>query len=77
MSYFMDIILLVKGQIILKGLFDILEFHQKTNQRIRFNSKNEYACSFLGEFEDTKKSFRNYLIFTRMAKFTRVLSILH
>ena len=39
----MGIILLVKGQIISKGLFDILEFHQKTNERIRFNSKNEFV----------------------------------
>ena len=38
-----------KGQIISKGLFGILEFSQKTNSFARF----------LGEFEDTKKSFRN------------------
>ena len=34
-----------KGQIISKGLFGVLEFSQKTNER------------FLGEFEDTKSPF--------------------
>ena len=44
---------LVKGQLISKGLFDILEFFQKTNEQIRF----------FEEFEDTKvlsKSFDLY-----------------
>ena len=38
-----------KGQIILKGLFGIVEFSQKTNERIRRSSKNEFVCSFFWE----------------------------
>ena len=37
-----------KGQIISKGLFGVLEFSQKTNERIRRSSKNEFVCSFFG-----------------------------
>ena len=44
-----------KGQIISKGLLGILEFSQKTNERIRRSSKNELF--FLGEFEETKSPF--------------------
>ena len=51
-----------KGQIILKGLFGVLKFSQKTKERICHSSKNEFVRSFLGEFEDTK-SLRNYLTF--------------
>jgi hypothetical protein len=47
--------------------FDILEFSQKTNQQI--TATNSFV-RFLGEFEDTKKSFRNYLTFS---DFVRVL----
>ena len=46
-----------KGQIISKVLFVVLEFSQKTNERIRRSSKNELVHSFLGEFEDTKSPF--------------------
>ena len=35
-----------KGQIISKGLFCVLEFSQKTNERIRCSSKNEFVRSF-------------------------------
>ena len=49
--------ILVKGQIISKGLFDILEFFQKTNKQIPYGSKNEFVCSNLEELEDTKNSF--------------------
>ena len=45
----------LKGQIISKGLFGILEFSQKMNERIRRRSKNELF--FLGEFEETKSPF--------------------
>ena len=37
-----------KGQIISKGLFGVLEVSQKTNERIRCSSKNEFVCSFFG-----------------------------
>ena len=52
-----------KGQIISKGLFDVLEFSQKTNERIRRSSKNEFVCSFFGRIHGYQKSFRNYLTF--------------
>ena len=38
----------VKGQIISKELFGVLEFSPKTNERIRRSSKNEFVCSFFG-----------------------------
>ena len=34
---------LSKGQIISKGLFGVLEFSQKMNERIRHSSKNEFV----------------------------------
>ena len=37
----------VKGQIISKGLFGVLKFSQKTNERIRRSSKKEFVCLFL------------------------------
>ena len=40
-----------KGQIISKGLFGVLEFSQKTNERIRRSSR------VVGEFEDAKSPF--------------------
>ena len=39
----------VEGQIILKGLFGILEFSQKTKEQIRCSSKNEFTHLFFGE----------------------------
>ena len=53
-----------KGQIILKGLFGILEFSQKTNEQICCSSKNEFVRSFFGRIRGYQKSFRNYLTFT-------------
>ena len=38
-----------KGLIILKGLFCIPEFSQKTNKQIRCSSKNEFIHSFFWE----------------------------
>ena len=55
--------ILGKGQIILKGLFDVLEFSQKISKRIRHSSKNEFVCSFFGRIRRYQKSFRNYLTF--------------
>ena len=66
-----------KGQIISKGLLVSTNSPKKQMNEFVFTSTKNSFVRFLGEFEDTKKSFRNYLTFTRMAKFTRVLSILH
>ena len=56
-----------KGQIISKGLFGILNFSQKrTNKFVSVVKTNLFVC-FLGELEDTKKTFRNYLTFTSHA----------
>ena len=52
-----------KGQIISKGLFDVLEFSQKTNEWIRRSSKNEFICLFFGRIQGYQKSFRYYLTF--------------
>ena len=51
-----------KGQIILKGLFGVLEFSQKKNKQIRRSSKNKFVRS--GEFEDT-----NYLLYQMGCKY--------
>ena len=40
-----------KGQIILKELFGVLEFSQKTNERICRSSKNEFVRSFFGRMQ--------------------------
>jgi hypothetical protein len=59
---------LTKGQIISKGLFDVLEFSQKMNKRIRLSSKNECVCLFFGRIGGYKKSFRNHLTFTLVSR---------
>ena len=52
-----------KGQIISKGLLVSSNSHKKqTNEFVFTTTKNSFV-RFLGEFEDTKKSFRNYLTF--------------
>ena len=45
-----------KGQISSTGLFDVLEFSQKTNEFVIVVKTNSFVC-FLGEFEDTKSPF--------------------
>ena len=52
------------GQIISKGLFVILEFSQKMNERIRRSIKNEFVRSFFGRIRGYQKSFWNYLTFS-------------
>ena len=54
-----------KGQIILKGLFGVLEFSQETNEQIRRSSKNEFVHSFFGRIRGYPKSFRNHLTFNQ------------
>ena len=54
----------IKGQIIFKGLFGVLEFSQKTNERIRRSSKNEFVRSFFGRIWGYQKSFWNNLTFS-------------
>ena len=56
--------LITKGQVISKGLFGVLEFSQKTKERIRRSSKNEFVHSFFGRIRGYQKSFRNYLTFS-------------
>ena len=51
-----------KGQIISKGLYGVLEFSQKLNDRI---SKNEFVRSFFGRIRGYQKSFQNYLTFSK------------
>ena len=53
----------VKGQLISKGLFGILNYSKKTNEQIQLNyydtSGRIVFVRFLEEFEDTKKTLRN------------------
>ena len=52
-----------KGQLILKGLFSVLNSPKKTNEKIRLYyydiSGRLVFIRFLEEIEDTKKTFRN------------------
>ena len=61
-----------KGHIISKGLFGVLEFSQKTNERIRSSSK--FVCSFFGRIRGYQKSIRNYLTFDASPTKYRFLS---
>ena len=63
-----------KGQIISKGLFGVLKFSQKTNERIRRSSKNEFVCSFFGRIRGYQKSFWNHLTFSMYSKITACTS---
>ena len=45
----------VKGQIISKGLFGILGFFQKTNERIRFYYCHEFVRLFFGRIRGRQK----------------------
>jgi hypothetical protein len=52
-----------KGQIISKGLLVSLNSPIKRTNKFAFTTTTNSLVRFLGEFEDTKKSFRNYLTF--------------
>ena len=67
-----NIALVIKGQIISKGLFVILEFSQKRTNEFVVVVKTNSFVRFLGEFEDTKSSFENiwplrFMYFTEWA----------
>ena len=66
-NFVLHVEMYVKGQIISKGLFGVLEFSQKTNERIRHSSKNEFIRSFFGRIWGHQKSFRNDLTFVGFA----------
>ena len=72
---------LVKGQIISKELFVVLEFSQKMNEQICRNSENEFVYLFFGRIRGYQKAFRNYLTFrnyheTNVCIFPLILKIL-
>ena len=52
-----------KGQIILKGLMVSSKSPKKRTNEFIFTTMTNLFVRFLGEFEDTKKSFQNYLTF--------------
>ena len=54
----------VKGQIISRGLLVSSNSPKKRTNEFVFTITTNSFVRFLGEFEDTKKSFRNYLTFT-------------
>ena len=56
--------LLTKGQIISKGLLVSSNSPKKRTNEFIFTTMMNSFVRILGEFEDTKKSFRNYLTFT-------------
>ena len=56
--------LYTKGQVILKGLFSVLEFSQKMNEWICGSTINEFLRSFFGRIQGYQNSFWNYLTFS-------------
>ena len=50
-----------KGQIISKGLLVSLNSPKKQTNEFVFTTTTNSFVRFLGEFKDTKKSFKNYL----------------
>ena len=59
----LGLVYFAKGQIISKGLLVSSNSPQKgTNEFVFTTTTNLFIC-FLGEFEDTKKPFQNYLTF--------------
>ena len=54
-----------KGQIISKGLLLSSNSPKKRTNEFVFTTTTNSFVRFLGEFEDTKKSFRNYLTFNK------------
>ena len=67
-----------KGQKISKGLFGLLKFSQKRMNEFVTVVKTNLFVRFLGEFEETKKSFRNYPSFRMAAgyNYTKCLSFI-
>ena len=59
-------ILLTKGQIISKGLLVSSNSPKKQTNKFVFTTTTNSFVHFLGEFKDTKKSFRNYLTFSAL-----------
>ena len=58
--------------------FQYLQFSQKTNKKstlLLWYFKSNCFCSFLGRFEDTKKTFRNELTFRALELVTLSLKI--
>ena len=55
---------IIKGQIISKGLLVSSNSPKKRTNEFIITTKTNQSVRYLGEFEDTKKSFRNYLTFT-------------
>ena len=53
-----------QGQMISKGLLVSSNFPQKRMNEFVFTAMTSLFVCFLGEFEDTKNSFRNYLTFS-------------
>ena len=53
----------IKVQIILKGLLVSSNSPKKRTDKFVFTTTTNSFLRFLGEFEDTKKSFQNYLAF--------------
>ena len=56
-------LLCTKGQIISKGLLVSSNSPKKQTNEFVFTTTTNSFVRFLGKFEDTKKSFRNYLTF--------------
>ena len=58
-----------KGQIISKGLLVSSNSPKKRTNEFVFTTTTKSFICFLGEFENTKKSFQNYLTFRYVGKY--------
>ena len=69
-DFFFSVTLVIysKGQIISKGLLFSSNSPKKRTNEFVFTTTTNSFVRFLGEFEDTKKSFRNYLTFKKVTK---------
>ena len=58
---------LLKGQLISKCLFCVLNSSKKRTKTVRLEvrQKLDFLCLLFGRIEDTKKTFRNQLTFSR------------
>jgi hypothetical protein len=63
-----------KGQMISKGLLVSSNSPKKQTNEFVFTTTTNSFVRFLGEFEDTKKSFQNYLTFKQKEAYLGTLT---
>ena len=64
---------MIKGQMISKGLWASSNSPKKRMNEFVFTTTTNLFVRFLGEFEDTKKSFQKYLTFSKLNFFAETI----